>query len=71
MDTIKLQGKEYVINKTNRFLCNKCLFYHGNGYPNAECCCLMTKCYDFIVIREVNVIDRIIIWLKKLWKVSK
>ncbi len=69
MDTIKLEDKEYVIKKTKYFLCNKCLFHYNSGYPNAEYCCLMTKCYDFIVIREVNAKDKIRMWLKK--KINK
>lgn len=69
MDTIVINNKRFVIKKWNYIntgnLCNKCLFNHNSNYPNPSYYCLMTKCYDFIVIREVNVIDRIRLWLKK------
>ena len=64
METIVINKKTFLIKKSNRF-CNKCLFYHNSKYPNPSYYCLMTKCYDFIVIREANVIDKIRMWFKK------
>lgn len=64
MDTIVVNGKTFVVKKGNDF-CHKCLFCHGNDYPNQSSYCLKTKCNDFVVIREANVIDRIRMWLKK------
>ena len=64
METIVINNKRFVIKKCNK-LCNKCLFYHDSDYPNPSYHCCMTRCYDFIVIREVNVIDRIRMWFKK------
>ena len=75
METIKINDKTFVIKKSNNpnkyAICKKCLFYHGNNYPNSEYYCLMTKCYDFDVIREVkpNLIQRIRLWFKK--KINK
>lgn len=63
METIVVNGKTFVIRKCNE-CSDKCLF-HNNNYPRATYYCFMTKCYDFVVIREVNVIDRIKIWFKK------
>ena len=68
METIVINNKRFVIKKCNDY-CNKCLFYHGNNYPNSSNHCLKTRCADFIVIREVNVIDRIRLWLKN--KINK
>lgn len=69
METIVINNKRFVIKKCNNphkdYLCNKCLFYHGSNYNNQSYYCVMTKCYDFIVIREVNMIDKIRLWLKK------
>ena len=70
METIVINGKRFVIRKfknhhNNYNLCNKCLFYHNSKYHNPSYHCVMTKCYDFIVIREVNVIDKIKMWFKK------
>ncbi len=64
MDTIVIKDKTFVIKKCTAY-CHKCLFYPSNNYPNPGPYCLRTRCYDFIVIREVNVIDKIRIWLKK------
>jgi hypothetical protein len=64
MDTIVIKDKRFVIKKGNDY-CGKCLFNHNSNYPNSGYHCIMTKCHDFIVIREVNVIDRIRLWLKK------
>lgn len=64
MDTIVIDNKRFVIKKCNR-ICNKCLFYRDSNYINPSYYCAMTKCYDFVVIREVNVIDRMKMWFKK------
>lgn len=64
METIVINNKTFVIKKCNDY-CSKCLFYHNSDYPNPSYHCVMTKCYDFVVIREVNVIDRIRLLLKK------
>lgn len=64
METIVINKKTFVIRKGD-YYCNKCLFYHDSKYPNPSYHCVMTRCYDFIVIREVNVIDKIRLWLKK------
>lgn len=64
METIVINGKRFVIKKCNR-VCNKCLFYHNSSYTNPTYYCVMTPCFDFIVIREVNVIDKIRMWFKK------
>lgn len=64
MDTIVIDGKTFVIKKCISN-CDNCLFCHNNNYPNQSYYCVMTKCDDFIVIREVNVIDKIRLWFKK------
>lgn len=71
METIVINNKRFVIKKCNPRkynLCNKCLFYHNSNYHNPSYYCAVTKCYDFIVIREVNVIDKIKIWFKNMIK---
>ena len=64
METIVIRDKRFVIRRSNDY-CSKCLFRHDSNYPNPSYHCLMTQCYDFIVIREVNVIDKIKLWFKK------
>lgn len=70
MDTIVIDSKRFVIRKYDNYMCcHKCLFYFRNNYPNSRHYCRKTKCDCFIVIREVNVIDKIRIWLKKKIKI--
>lgn len=67
MDTIVINNKTFVIKKCHES-CDKCLFYHNSNYPSYphyNYFCVKTKCYNFIVIREVNVIDKIKMWFKK------
>lgn len=61
MDTIVVNDKTFVVKECNE-RCDKCLF-HSNKYPSLYC--VKTRCAQFIVIREVNVIDKIRMWLKK------
>jgi len=69
MNTIVIDNKEFVIRRFNNphkdNVCHKCLFYHNSNYSNPSYYCVSTKCYDFIVIREVNVIDKIRMWFQK------
>lgn len=64
METIVINNKTFVIKKGKDF-CHKCLFNYNNNYPNSGYYCVMTKCYNFVVIREANVIDKIRMWFKK------
>ena len=64
METIVINDKIFVVKECHK-LCSDCLFNHNNNYPNKERFCISTKCYNFIVIREANVIDRIRMWFKK------
>lgn len=63
METTVINGKRFVIKKGNN--CDKCLFRYDGGYTKPAYHCYITKCYDFIVIREVNVIDKIRLWFNK------
>ena len=69
METIEINNKRFVIRKINNpnkyNLCNECLFHYNSSYPHQTYYCVMTKCYDFIVIREVNMIDKIRLLFKK------
>lgn len=67
METIVINDKTFVIKECHKY-CNDCLFNHNSNYPNKEQFCLTIKCYNFIVIREVNLIDKIILWLKRKMK---
>lgn len=62
MDTIVINDKRFVIEKCNK-CCDECLFNINGDYPPHYC--VRTRCFNFIVIREVNVIDKIKMWLKK------